>query len=63
MPSLGRWGELSPLPRCPRTQAVSELGGAAPQPVSSFRQVGFHTDPGQAAAVSICPCHPVAGGC
>lgn len=40
---------------------MSELGSAALQPCVPF-QVGFHADPGQAAAVSTFPCHPGAGG-
>lgn len=50
----------APCPTARRPQAVSELGSAALQPCVPS-QVGFHTDPGQAAAVSTVPCHPGAG--
>lgn len=51
----------APCPTAHSPQAVSERGSAALQPCVPF-QVGFHADPGQAAAVSTFPCHPGAGG-
>lgn len=51
----------APCPTAHSPQAVSELGSAAPQPCVPF-QVGFHADPGQAAAVSTFPCCPGAAG-